>query len=160
MNDDDDVGGPERAIRSAASLARSFDATTKALGRVKRRFTWMWVAVGVMAVLMAIAVIAAAIAVRAVDEIKESHREDQVGNCQQDNIRIDQQNKLSETVRLILNLTNVPRDRTPEQQAQAEAFFRDAFGLLDLTIVPTRDCSPEGIATYLSTTTTTSIPGG
>jgi hypothetical protein len=152
---------PERAIRSATTLSDALSANTAALKQVTERYRNVWIAIVVLVITIFISLYAAVRAQQGVDEIEKARSEARIASCQQDNIRIDQHNKLTEAVRGILNLTNTTSTvatRTPEQQARAEAFFANANMLLNETIVPVRDCSPAGITAYF--TVTTSKPDG
>lgn len=123
-----------------------------------RRVIWMLVGVSLLSGYSALTSRSAADdAQNGVDQIRSSRAESRLASCQQDNVRIDQHNKLAEAVRGILNLTNSGAVRTPEQQARVDAFFANAYRLLDETIVAARDCTPDGLNAYYTTTT---IPGG
>lgn len=74
-----------------------------------------------------------------------------VAACAQDNTRIDQHNALADSLQHILDTINVPNpNRTPEQQAQVDAFFVDARAAVDRSRVASRDCSPAGVDAYYS----------
>ena len=108
------------------------------------------VLVGVVGVVIGVlGVLAAGESQQSVDSQAKSRAENRVAACVQDNVRIDQHNKLTEAVRQILLAADVPRP-DPAQQAAARVYFDKAYAELDKTIVPIRDCTPAGIDAYLT----------
>jgi hypothetical protein len=109
-----------------------------------------------ISVVMLVAVGVAVLAVRqeAIDRtsaITASRADARAAACAQDNIRIDQHNALADSLQHILDTLNVPNpNRTPDQQAKADAFFVDARAAVDRSRVAARDCSPAGLDAYYS----------
>jgi hypothetical protein len=156
MSDQDVDSGeayPERTIQSATILSDALKQNTQALKTVSDRYRYVWVAIIVMVIAVCLSLYAAFTAQSGVDKIEANRAETRVAACEQDNIRIDQHNKLTEAVRGILTLSNVPNaTRTAEQQARIDAFFANSNNLLNETLVPSRDCSPAGLDAYFTTT--------
>lgn len=108
----------------------------------------------------------------ALDKFKDQRTDSRIIACEQDNGFRMAHNRLAEStagnddaLAAIITSVNVPNpNRTPDQQAALDAFIANAQRQIDTartaalaTRLPTRDCSPDGVDAYYTTTTK---PGG
>lgn len=96
---------------------------------------------------------------RATEASNRTRAEARVASCQRDNEKALQINALGAAMGGIVDLVNVPNpNRTAEQQAALDRFLAASHAKLDAARIEYRDCTPEGIDAYLSTTSTTEEP--
>lgn len=85
----------------------------------------------------------------ATNAIVAARTESRAATCRSDNRFITNHNILVDAVEQAAGIVATPNPmRTPEQQAQADAFVKEYAAKVEVARVPLRDCSSEAIASF------------
>lgn len=142
------------SVQTLAGQVRGLrDETARQSGALERSRTALVVVAIALVIALAVGVLGAVAGMKAnrvLDQNEKDRRERSVASCQQQNDFYEKHNALvtndQETFRIIIRETISDAART---------FAQERLDSFEANRIALRDCTPAGIARYLSTTTTT-----
>lgn len=149
-----DLGRLAAAVDSTRdALVKNREAFEARLVASHRKMNWARGAAFLAGIVGVVGIFTGYRAQRAVDELHAQRSESRIVSCQKDNDTATKINRLGDAIKQVVTNATTGGQRTPEQQMRVDAFLAETNNAINHARVDMRDCDPESIDAYYSTTT-------